>query len=76
MPLAVLAAGGCYKWIQLHDAKDKTYKRTGFKILLLVCKALNGLGPKYISNLLLCYELYRPLRLSGTGLLSVTRVKI
>lgn len=23
MPLAVLAAGGCYKWIQLHDAASK-----------------------------------------------------
>lgn len=22
MPLAVLAAGGCYKWVQLHDARD------------------------------------------------------
>lgn len=23
VPLAVLAAGGCYKWIQLHDAANK-----------------------------------------------------
>lgn len=28
MPFAVLAAGGCYKWIQLHDAVNKT-KQTG-----------------------------------------------
>ncbi|KAF7646253.1 hypothetical protein LDENG_00190940, partial [Lucifuga dentata] len=31
-------------------------QRTEFKILLLVYKALIGLGPKYISDLLLCYE--------------------
>lgn len=24
MPLAILAAGGGYKWIQLHDASSKT----------------------------------------------------
>ncbi|XP_068573506.1 uncharacterized protein, partial [Cebidichthys violaceus] len=50
-------------------------QRIDFKILLLVYKALNGLGPKYISNLLLPYEPSRPLRSSGTGLLSVPRVR-
>lgn len=24
MPLAVLPAGGCYKWIEFHDARIKT----------------------------------------------------
>ena len=51
------------------------YQRIDFKILLLVFKALNGLGPKYISDLLIRYEPSRPLRSSGTGLLSVPRVK-
>lgn len=23
MPLAVLAAGGCHKWVQLHDAGSR-----------------------------------------------------
>ena len=41
---------------------------------MLVYKALNGFGPKYISVLLPCYEPSRPLRVSGTGLLSVPRV--
>ncbi len=50
-------------------------QRIDFKILLLVYKALNGLGPKYISDLLLRYEPSRPLRSSGAGLLSVPRVK-
>ncbi len=45
------------------------------KYYLLVSKALNGLGPKYISDLLLCYKAPRSLRSSGTGLLSVLRVK-
>ncbi|KAF7648040.1 hypothetical protein LDENG_00162940, partial [Lucifuga dentata] len=48
-------------------------QRIEFKLLLLVYKAINGLGPKYISNLLLCYELSRHLRSSGSGLLTVPR---
>ena len=50
-------------------------QRIDFKILLLVYKAPNGLGPKHISDLLLWYEPSRPLRSSGTGLFSVPRVK-
>ena len=46
-----------------------------FKVLLLVFKSLNGLGPKYINNLLHNYEPSRSLRSSGTGLLSVPRVR-
>ncbi len=45
------------------------------KRLLLVYKALNGLGPKNISDLLPRYEPPRPLRSSGTGLLTDPRVK-
>lgn len=50
-------------------------KRIDFKILLLTYKALNGLGPKYISDLLVVYEAPRLLRSSGTGLLCVPRVR-
>ena len=50
-------------------------QRIDFKILLLVYKALNGLGPKYITDLLTNYEPSRPLRSSGTGLLTVPRVR-
>lgn len=50
-------------------------QRIDFKILLVVYKALNGLEPKYISNLFVYYETSRPLRASATGLLSVTRMK-
>ena len=49
--------------------------RIDFKILLLVYKSLNGLGPKYISELLPRYEPSRPLRSSGSGLLIVPRIK-
>jgi len=45
-------------------------QRIDFKILLLVYKALNGLGPKYFCDLLVRYE--AP---SGTGLLCVPRIK-
>ena len=48
-------------------------QRIYFKILLLVYKALNGLDPKYISDLLLNYEPSRSLRSSGQ--LSVPRVR-
>lgn len=46
--------------------------RIDFKVLLLVFKCLNGLGP---SDLLLSYQPSRNLRSSGTGLLTVPRVK-
>ena len=51
-------------------------QRIDFKILLLVYKALNDLGQQYIYDLLVGYEAPRPLRSSGTGLLSVPRIKI
>ena len=46
-----------------------------FRLLLLVSEELNGFRPKYISDLLLCYEPSRPLRSSGTGLLPRVRTK-
>ena len=50
-------------------------QRIEFKILLLVYKALNGLGPKYMLDLLVPYEASRPLRSSGSGLLCVPRTR-
>lgn len=35
----------------------------------------NGLGPKYISDLVLCFEPFEPCASSGTGLLTVPRVE-
>ncbi|MDG2555395.1 reverse transcriptase domain-containing protein, partial [Vibrio parahaemolyticus] len=49
--------------------------RIDFKVLLLVFKCLNGLGPSYLSDLLLPYQPSRTLRSSGTGLLIVPRVR-
>ncbi len=49
--------------------------RIDFKVLLLVFKCLNGLGPSYLSDLLLPYQPSRTLRSSGTGLLTIPRVK-
>ena len=42
--------------------------RIDFKITLLVFKAPNGIGPTYLSDLLLSYEPSRTLRSSGHGL--------
>uniref|UniRef100_A0A3B3DTS3 Reverse transcriptase domain-containing protein n=3 Tax=Oryzias melastigma TaxID=30732 RepID=A0A3B3DTS3_ORYME len=50
-------------------------QRIDFKVLLLVYKALNGLAPKYMTDLLTQYVPARPLRSSGSGLLSVPRVR-
>ena len=50
-------------------------QRIEFKVLLIVYKSLNGLGPKYISDLLLHYIPARPLRSAGTSLLNTPRVK-
>jgi len=46
-----------------------------FNVLLLVFKCLNGLGPSYLSDLLLSYQPWRTLRSSGTGLLIIPRVR-
>ena len=49
--------------------------RIDFKVLLLVFKCLNGLGPSYLSDLLLSYQPSRTLRSSGTGLLIIPKVR-
>ncbi len=41
--------------------------RIVFKALLLVYKSLNGLGPKYIADMLTEYKPNRPLRLLGSS---------
>lgn len=42
-----------------------------FKILLLTCKVLHGLGPKYISDLLVPCEPVRDLKSSAVSFLSI-----
>ena len=49
--------------------------RINFKVLLLVFRCLNGLGPSYLSDLLLSYQPSRTLKSSGTGLLTIPRVR-
>jgi len=46
-----------------------------FKVLLLVFKCLNGLGPSYLSDLLLSYQPSQILKSSGTGLLVIPKVR-
>ena len=46
-------------WLPVHH-------RMYFKVLMLVYKALNGLGPKYFSDILTQYEPSRPLRSFGS----------
>ena len=55
-------------WLPLSE-------RVEFKINLLVYKSLNGLGPKYLLNLLTPYQPSRTLRSSGKGLLTVYNSK-
>ncbi len=48
--------------------------RMDFKVLLLVYKSLNGLGPKYIADMLTEYKPNRPLRSLGSSQLEIPRV--
>ncbi len=48
--------------------------RIDFKVLLLVYKSLNGLGPKYIADMLTEYKPNRPLRSLGLSQLETPRV--
>jgi hypothetical protein len=50
--------------------------RINFKILLLVYKALSGLGPVYLRDLLKEHQLARQLRSSSQSLLKVLRAKL
>ncbi len=48
--------------------------RIDFKVLLLVYKSLNGLGPKYMADMLTEYKPNRPLRSLGSSQLEISRV--
>ncbi len=48
--------------------------RIDFKVLLLIYKSLNGLGPKYIADMLTEYKPNRPLRSLGASQLEIPRV--
>ncbi len=50
--------------------------RIQFKILLFVYKALTGLAPNYLSDLLSHYHTIRPLRSSNALLLSVPKTRL
>ena len=60
--------------IKLHWLQIKF--RIQFKVLLLVYKALNGLAPKYINELLVPYKPRRHLRSEAKGLLDEPRTRL
>ena len=60
--------------IKLHWLPIKF--RIQFKVLLLVYKALNGLAPKYIKELLVPYKPRRHLRSEAKGLLDEPRTRL
>ena len=60
--------------IKLHWLPIKF--RIQFKVLLLVYKALNGLAPKYIKELLVPYKPRRHLRSEAKGLLDGPRTRL
>ncbi len=49
-------------------------KHIDFKILLITYKALNGLAPQYLSELLSHYSPPRPLRSQNSGRLIIPRI--
>ncbi len=58
--------------ISLHWLPVK--QRIDFKILLIVFKAMNGLAPSYVADMLSEYTPDRPLRSSNKGLLTIPRI--
>ncbi len=60
-------SSGPYTGFQLHLGLI-------FKVLLLVYKSLNGLGPKIIADMLTEYKPNRPLRSVGSSQLEMQRV--
>ena len=49
--------------------------RSNLKVLLLTYKALHGLAPSYLKDLIIPYSPSQSLRSSGAGLLSLPKVK-
>ncbi|KAI5098689.1 hypothetical protein C0J45_10828, partial [Silurus meridionalis] len=68
-----LLSGCASKCISLHWLPIKS--RIDYKILLLTYKALNGLAPQYLSELLYQYDPPRLLRSKGAGYLLVPQIK-
>ncbi len=58
--------------ISLHWLPVK--QRIDFKILLIVFKAMNGLAPSYVADMLSEYTPDRPLRSSNKGVLTIPRI--
>ena len=56
-------------WLPVRD-------RITFKLMLLIFKALNGLGPKYLSELLIPYAPERTLRSQDQLLLQTPRSRL
>jgi hypothetical protein len=56
-------------WLPIHE-------RISFKILLMVFKALRGLGPRYMSDMLQPYEPSRSLRSQQQCLLQVPKTRL
>ncbi len=57
-----------------HQSSVTVTFRNDFKVLLLVYKSLNGIGPKYIADMLTEYKPNRPLRSLGSSQLEIPRV--
>ncbi len=58
----------------LGDCSARLKHRIDFKILLMTYKALNGLAPQYLSELLSHYIPPHPLRSQNSGRLIITRI--
>ncbi len=65
--IAIIISFVCSHWLPVTFRID-------FKVLLRVYKSLNGLGPKYIVNMLAEYKPNRPLRSVGSSQLWIPRV--
>ncbi len=57
-----------------HCTGSPIKHRINFKILLITYKALNGLAPQYLSELLSHYSPSRPLRSQNSGHLIIPRI--
>ncbi len=60
--------------IDVYDMHHRCVWYAPFKILLITYKALNGLAPQYLSELLSHYSPSRPLRSQNSGHLIIPRI--
>ena len=63
-------------WLPVCSKRGKRYYRVEYKYLVLTYKALHGMAPQYLSDLLTLHQPSRTLRSESKGLLRIPKTSL